>query len=358
MELMSQPPEGEPAPTGWPSPADASWSSPSAEAPPVAPLLSKGLGAEPLPVAHKPWTPPVLQPGVIPLRPLGIGELFDGAIRAIRFNPQVMFGLSAMVVAVSVTATTFISVYAANLIGPGLVGEAGDLFGADSGSMTTLSITQYGMILIIVFVAPLLTGLLIVSVSKAVIGQKVSMGEVMGSRRVWWVLGFTLLMGAAALLVMGAVVALVVWLAALSLVPPAVALAVVAALAIIVVASWITVRTLLVTPALMLEGGQFWPTVTRAWRLTRGSFWRLLGVYVLMQVIVQLALKILAAPGMLVSATLAEINITVSLVANAVTSTLVYTVVTAFFASFVALLYVDVRMRREGLDLELSRSAA
>ena len=35
-----------------------------------------------------------------------------------------------------------------------------------------------------------------------------------------------------------------------------------------------------------------------------------------------------------------------------------YTVTTAFSSSVVALLYVDVRMRREGLDVELTAAAA
>src|SRR5690606_17838445 len=40
------------------------------------------------------------QPGIIPLRPLTLGEIYDGAFKAIRANPAVMFGLAAVVVAI------------------------------------------------------------------------------------------------------------------------------------------------------------------------------------------------------------------------------------------------------------------
>src|SRR5690625_3944619 len=43
--------------------------------------------------------PPIAaQPGIIPLRPLTLGEIYDGAFRAVRTNPGVMFGLAAVIV--------------------------------------------------------------------------------------------------------------------------------------------------------------------------------------------------------------------------------------------------------------------
>src|SRR5207342_1500510 len=45
--------------------------------------------------------PPAPKPGVIPLRPLSVGEILDGAIQCVRANPKIMLGLSATVVTVS-----------------------------------------------------------------------------------------------------------------------------------------------------------------------------------------------------------------------------------------------------------------
>ena len=44
---------------------------------------------------RQPPAPP--KPGVVPLRPLGLGEILDGAVQTIRLNPKVMLGLSAIV---------------------------------------------------------------------------------------------------------------------------------------------------------------------------------------------------------------------------------------------------------------------
>ena len=45
-------------------------------------------------------------------------------------------------------------------------------------------------------------------------------------------------------------------------------------------------------------------------------------------------------------------------IAQGVLYALVYTITISFLASVVALLYIDVRMRREGLDVELTAAAA
>src|ERR671918_262293 len=45
--------------------------------------------------------PAAVKPGVIPLRPLGVGEILDGAVTTIRRNPGPMLGLSAIVAIVT-----------------------------------------------------------------------------------------------------------------------------------------------------------------------------------------------------------------------------------------------------------------
>src|SRR5215213_10330011 len=96
-----------PPDAGWPSPAPppppSGWGPPPAPPPPPSsgwgppPPPPSGWG-QPQPYAYAGWTPPA-QPGVVPLRPLGLGELFDGAVRTMRQNPRVMFGMSAVVMA-------------------------------------------------------------------------------------------------------------------------------------------------------------------------------------------------------------------------------------------------------------------
>ncbi|HEY5554096.1 MAG TPA: hypothetical protein VIK43_04110, partial [Cellulomonas sp.] len=148
------------------------------------------------------WRPPALQPGIVPLRPLGLGEILDGSFRAIRANPRVMFGLSAAVVAVVVAIQAVLTWYVGGLLAGALddlarsADPTGELGLADQlgPSLATVLTTPF-----VALATTLLTGLLIVSVSRSVIGQKISVGEVsrIARGRIWWVVGFTVLLGIA-----------------------------------------------------------------------------------------------------------------------------------------------------------------
>jgi len=59
------------------------------------PAQQWGYGQPPAPWGYLP--PPSPKPGVIPLRPLALGEILDGAVQTIRQNPKVMLVLSAIV---------------------------------------------------------------------------------------------------------------------------------------------------------------------------------------------------------------------------------------------------------------------
>ena len=48
--------------------------------------------------APPPPMPPALKPGVIPLRPLSVSDIFNGAVAYIRANPKATLGLTTVVV--------------------------------------------------------------------------------------------------------------------------------------------------------------------------------------------------------------------------------------------------------------------
>lgn len=348
------------------------WQQPSGPTPPGAP---PGNGA-PVPPAGAygwgpaPYTPPAFQPGIIPLRPLSIWEIFDGAFRAIRHNPTTMFGLTAAVVAVVVAVSAVIQWYVAGLLADGLnewfastdgslsgtdTSFFGEAFGSTLGSLVTIPLTALA--------TSVLTGLLILSVSRSVIGQRADVGQVLrgSGKRLVWVVGFSLL----TFLVMLAAGA--AWIALITLVEAqtgswglAVLTFVLGGLALLALVFWLAVRTLLVPAAIMLEGGTFWASVARAWRLTRGSFWRLLGLYLLVTVLVGIVTSIVTAPAtMIISLVMNDPTMTSggAIALNAVAQVIALTLSTVFMAGVIALAYVDVRMRKEGLDVELARAA-
>ncbi len=364
-----------PAPTGdqpgqWGAPqvpptwAGAGWSGQQ----PTAPAGSgySGYGGYGYPAAPQPWAPPVLQPGIIPLRPLSLGEILDGGVRAIRANPSVMFGLSSVAVAVAVLVSAVLTYYVSGF----LTGPLNDLFGSTT---STLSPAQSGQVSgelsyafgsvftrpITVLVTTILTGLLVVAVSRSVLGRTISVREVLRSGRVWWVVGFSLLSGLAVVLVGALLAGIVVLLAVTHHTGPAVAVGLVALVGYLVGTVWFSTRTLLVTPALMLEGKAFWSTVARAWRLTRGSFWRLFGIWLLVAVLMGVLEQVIVTPFSIVATvtTSGQLVSAASLAITSIGQVVALTATTTYTSAVVALLYIDVRMRREGLDLELSRAA-
>lgn len=317
-----------------------------------------GYGAPPLP-------PAALQPGIVPLRPLGLGEVLDGAFRAVRANPRVMFGLTVLVVTVVVALMSAVTWYLTGI----LAGALGDVTSTIDPDGTLGMRDQMGSVLAALLTTPflalattILTGLLIVSVSRSVIGQTVSMGEVvrLARGRIWSVVGFSLLVGVVWVVVVAAYAGAVAALAANEVWWAVAVVALAGGLALVLAGFWLTVRTLLVPPALMLEGGRFGPTVARAWRLTRGSFWRLLGIYLLVNIIVQIISQTIAVPAVTAAMVLFDDPMMTSFASIAVSSIaqiVALTLTTVFSAAVVALLYIDVRMRREGLDVELARAA-
>src|SRR6476659_9219716 len=133
-----------------------------------------GLGAAAA-AAVRPHPQP--KPGIIALRPVGVGALLDGAISAIRGYPRMMLGLSAVVAAITqvlIVPVTWL-----------LLRDSGDqAFSFDSSTTTTpepdvtfeaSAITATGVQVVVTLVASLvLTGILTVAVSRAVLGQSIS----------------------------------------------------------------------------------------------------------------------------------------------------------------------------------------
>jgi hypothetical protein len=117
----------------------------------------------------------------------------------------------------------------------------------------------------------------------------------------------------------------------------------------------------------MIERLTLGAAIARSWRLTVGYFWRTFGIVLLVAVIIQVVSSILSIPlsivlgiaGALIAPT-GDINTaaTITIVIGGITVivTLVLGAITSVVqAATPALIYIDLRMRKEGLDLELSK---
>src|SRR6476646_902332 len=91
---QTYPPPGQ----AYPPPGQVTPGHPTATVPGAAPAFAPGAAPAVGPPAAPGWAMPVLhKPGIVALRPLGLGDVMDGSIKAIRRNPGATLGLSALV---------------------------------------------------------------------------------------------------------------------------------------------------------------------------------------------------------------------------------------------------------------------
>lgn len=306
-----------------------------------------------------------LRPGIVPLRPLTVGEILDGSFRSVRANPGVMFGMTAAVVTLAVALQAALQWYVQGLLAASFTrafgrAEEGVLLAETFAVSLAQILTQTPTIGIAVTI---LTGLLIVSVSRSVIGQKVTASEVWArvKHRAFALVGFSILLNLVFILATVLLFALVFSLASIDELGLVILTIAGGLLALLVLSVWLLVRTILVPAVLVLEGQPMWRSVTRGWRLTYGSFWRILGIGLLAIIIVTVVTAAVAVPGSFVTAILfgaGNPTDLAPLLVNSVVFVIAETLATVFLAAVIALLYVDIRMRREGLDVALARAAA
>ncbi|MEU7877190.1 glycerophosphoryl diester phosphodiesterase membrane domain-containing protein [Microbispora bryophytorum] len=382
------PPYGGAAGTSGPS-----WASPGAGAPqganPSAPHPSAPHPSAPHPGTPYPGTPyapyaggqygyrapDAPRPGIIPLRPLTLGDILDGTIKLIRSNPRATLGLSAIVAAVT-------GIPAA--IGQAIsLGSLGDLI-ADPYSTDTVNVpiaglaAQYiGAILsyVMTFVGTtVLTGVLTRVLGRAVFGGRITVGEAwrLARSRVPALFGLVLLQALILLLPLLALAAVFVVLAAAGAFDSmgAATAGIGALFGLLFLLAYISyllffyTRLSLSAPAVVLEGRGVTDAMTRSWRLVKGDSWRVLGILLLTAILAAIISNVLAIPftfggsllGMLNSGTAAGTVIAALLLAvgQVIASMITY----PFQAGVTGLLYADRRMRAEAFDLVLQTAAA
>jgi len=310
--------------------------------------------------------PPEVKPGVIPLRPLGIGEILDGAITTMRRHWKIMLGLSAAVVAAtSILQFAALYLFLRDVTALEALEETptvSDVAGLLAGSVSAFAFAfVFGVIAQLV-----LQGMLTVVVSRAVLGEEISLAYAWSRAR-----GRLLpLLGLSVLLVLlfgGVLLAgLVPGLLALALglgTAGAVALFVLGILGAVPLVIYLYVTYALSTAALMLERQPVLAALGRSSRLVRRSWWRVFGVLLLGTIIATVIGQIISIPfgfASIFTYDAGNPNAIPGLpyfALNTIGASIAGTITYPFSAGVAVLLYIDLRMRREGLDLELARAA-
>lgn len=321
----------------------------------------------PVPAAGPGWQqlPPeeaarLHRPGIVPLRPLLLGDVFGGALQTMRRNPEATIGMGLVVMSV--------------LLVPSLLGSL-----AMTRLLTSMSPVDVELLTLLlnvtfsILASYALTGMIVHVVGEAVLGDRAGLGQTWRAvrGRLPALLGAMLLMGVLVVVGTGVLVLAVVLLAmavgqsggAASLV--GVLLIILVVLGALVLGVWVSGRLTLAPAAVVLERMGPWRAIARAWALTRGrQGWRVVGITLLAGLVTSLVTLLVQLP--LLGVTLWALSTggldlsplsSTSLVLDHVFQLLVGALVTPFTAGVAALLYLDQRMRREGLDVTLVRAA-
>jgi hypothetical protein len=350
---------GQPDPPGWPG-----WSQPGYAQPgPGQPGYQQpapgppGYG-QPPPGQWPRYSEAAPKPGVIPLRPLGVSEILDGAFASIRRNPKAILGLAAVVMTISAVISATITRTLLNLGGLNLPSPGQQLTPAQFthlvGRIVAVALPAFGLTLLLTFIVQaILAGLLAPIIARAVSGQQISAADAWRATRprlpsLLLATLLVLLAGLGPLLILG----LIVGIAFLAGAPAAVyAVLAVLGLAALVLTIWFSTMLSLVTPVVVLENESPGRALARSWRLVTRSFWRVFGITLLAGIIVAVAGGILQLPFTFLGAVSGSgIVATVILVIGTIAAG---TVTRPITAGVTVLLYVDMRMRKEGLDLAL-----
>jgi hypothetical protein len=367
----------QPPPQGWGHPGYGQQpGAPPPPPPPPPPGQQQGWGG-PGPQygwgtpAQAAWQPP--KPGVIPLRPLGVGEILDGAISTIRANPRLMLGLSALVAVVTQVVTVPISWALLHNAGDHAFsfGEASSTQSAESdlaltASSLAASVTQFAITLVATL---LLTGMLTVVLSRAVLGQDIDAKQAWteAKPRLPALIGVTVLVF---LIELGLGIALLgpgLAIAAAGGPGAAVALTLLVGIPLFCfLAVYLYVAFALAPAVVVLEKQSVVASLRRSRRLVKGAWWRTFGILLLVNIIAAIVGNIfqgifLFAAYIAGGAGAGFENFNpyelAPLIITGVGAIVGAAITWPFTAVASALIYVDRRMRREGLDLELARAA-
>ena len=295
-----------------------------------------------------------------------MSEILDGAFSAIRRNPRATLGVGALIM-------TIYGIVAA-VIAPGAVTGFGlSSFGNSrqaNQAQLQHELSNFGQelaglgvtYLLLVIAGQILTGMLTVVVGRSVLGGQITAGEAWRRTlpRLPAIFGATVLF---CLVIIGVwAVYLGIGLGLVAAHAPsgaAVAYFALAAVAVLGVTVWLWTSFILANQVVVLERTGPARALGRSWRLVRHSFWRVLGIVLLTELIVGIASAILQLPfsipaSIITSHAGTPLHPPVVAVIIGTIGTIVSRAVTgALLAGVYVLLYVDLRMRKEGLDLAL-----
>lgn len=331
---------------------------------------------EGVPLSGQMWTP-APKKGIIPLHPLTFGMLLGRAFAALRHNPKVLFGFAVVIqlVATVVTASVmgvvlFTTFSRLETVSP----SSPDFEAVLAGTIGINLIAGLGVGLASIAFTAMMQGVVAAEIGYAAVGVKATLRMLW--RRMapafWRLAGFASLSVIALFGLLAIIVTIIAAFVAggmggsVELIGVVVLVVLLFGLAAIPLSVWLTTKLLLVPSILVLEHARFREAFVRSWRLTRGRFWVAFGVTFLINVIMGVAAQVVSIPATLLSSLLgsviaptgaqdpsAVVGYVLTFLAPQILLLVIQAIALVVQSTGSALVYLDCRMRYEGLDQTL-----
>jgi len=320
--------------------------------------------------AYPAWTP-ASRAGIVPLHPYGFGTILGRSFVALRHNPRVLLGFALIVqtVAYVVVTAAIAAVAIASFSRLDTLVEGSDAFDAVlTGSIALTGVAALVLGALAGALGILVQAVVVTEVASAVVAEKPTLREAWRRVRPVFLrlIGYallTLLASVTVLAVLGGIAVLV----GLAVLPLGIVLGVLFALGLIPLYAWLSTKLFLVPSAMILEGVGIRRAIARSWVLTRRRFWSTFGVIVIISLAFGFVAQVISIPLSLLSSGISAIVAPTgaenpsALVAFVVIQfvgqigiLLVQCIAVVVQSTSAVLVYVDARMRVEGLDHDLS----
>ncbi|WP_307433186.1 DUF7847 domain-containing protein [Pseudarthrobacter defluvii] len=296
------------------------------------------------------------------------GEVLDGSFQAIRRNAKAMLGasllaqslsaiLAAVLTGVLATSTRSIEAWAETA-------NSADVASLGIGMMAGFAVLS----ILSVFISAVLQGAMVVPVARSILNRPTGFRRMLALARP----SFGALIRLAALLVAAVLVTAALFFTVIVFLfsnvrGAGVLLVLPLMLAFGVAAAWVAVKVMVAPAAVVVEELGAVAGIRRSWELTRANWWRILGITLVVGILVGVITQVVLIPASILPTVLsgvvsphggsgqdAALGIVMGIV-TAVLGALVGAVAYAYQTSVMALLYMDLRMRKDGLDITLLR---
>ena len=261
-----------------------------------------------------------------PIRPLGVGEVLDAAIRIYRRRFKAMVIATAIAVGPALLISALLQVSTAPDPNTFAQQSGNDPEALDLRSLWIFGAATLVATIIAAIAAQVATGATLKSASGAYLDEPADWRESLrfAIRRLPSML-------------------LVVLLTLLA--------TIVGLVACILPGIWIYVGTSMVIPVVLLENLRGTSAISRSWRLVKDRWWATFGTLIVASIIAGFVAGIFALPGQVIGA--ATGSTAASIVLQSFGSFVGSVLTTPFTAAVTLVLYVDLRVRKEAFDLEL-----